>query len=204
MVQKTDNFENIVLQTIRSRRTIRCFQDTPISNNILYMLIDCARLYASGGNYQPIRFAIISQKPATDRIFELSKWAMYLPNYAIDASQRPTAYIALLRDRTISRPCQFDAGAAATTLMIAAQSMGIASCCLGTCPEDKLLNLLNSDNRWTVEAVIALGYPAQTSVEVPFEGTIEYRMGQDSCISVPKYSAQDVIVFNDAEAAASL
>lgn len=49
-----------VQEAIRTRRSIRRFQDRPVDGETLKKLVDLARLHASGGNMQPLRYAVIA------------------------------------------------------------------------------------------------------------------------------------------------
>ena len=52
-VQTRKNVEDIVLEVIRGRRTIREFQGRPVSDEILMKLLEAARYAPSAGNQQP-------------------------------------------------------------------------------------------------------------------------------------------------------
>ena len=64
-----------VLEAIESRRSIRRFTQQEIPGGVLEKLIEVSRLYASGRNFQPIRFALVAKKGNTQRVFPLLKWA---------------------------------------------------------------------------------------------------------------------------------
>ena len=51
---------------IMNRRTIRRFAPKPITDRQLTALVDLARLYASGGNLQPIRFIGVTKEELTE------------------------------------------------------------------------------------------------------------------------------------------
>ena len=83
---------------IRQRRTIRRFQNRPVEPALLRELVDLARLHASGGNLQPLRYAVVSKRALLGEVFDCFSWAMYLPDFVISEAQRPQAYILLLSD----------------------------------------------------------------------------------------------------------
>ena len=149
-----------VITAIGQRRSIRKFQDKPVPDCLLQQLVSLGRLYASGGNLQPIRFGIVTGQALREAMFREIRWAMYLPDFVIRQDQQPQAYILLLSERSSKRSVQFDLGAAATTIMLAATSQGLGTCCLGAFRESELSRLLQLDDGWKVELVIALGYPS--------------------------------------------
>ena len=178
------------------RRSIRKFRPEPIPATCLQEILEVARLYPSGGNLQPIRFALVTDKPLTDAIFADLRWAMYLPDYAIAENHRPTAYLVLLRDETIRKKCDYDVGAASTMVMLAAVEKGLASCPIGNFNASNLISLLKLPEHLQPELVIAMGYPAQESIVVPMEDTIRYTQDASGNFLVPKWNATDILVFD--------
>ena len=118
-----------VLTAARRRRSIRLFDGRKVPAGTLRTLVDAARLYASGGNRQPLAFAAVTEEKNCATVFASLNWAMYLKDFQIPEGARPPAYVLLL-DGLGSGGCAFDAGAAATTLMLGAQDLGLESCCL--------------------------------------------------------------------------
>lgn len=183
-----------VSEAIRSRRSIRLFQNKPVPEEILLELADLARLYPSAANQQPLRCAIVSRQPLLDQVFGCLNWAMFLPDFRIEPDQRPMAYILLLANR---KGCQFDAGAAAMGVMLAAQARGLNSCVLGPARPEQMLECLNLEEDLTPMAAIALGYGAHTSTAVPVSGTLQYSMDEQGDFYVPKYSVEETVIFSD-------
>ena len=121
------------LEAMAERRSIRKFRPEPVSAQCLREIVEIARLYPSGGNLQPIRFAIVTDPALADAVFADLRWAAYLPDYKIEESERPTAYLILLRDENVRKKCDYDVGAASTMAMLAATKKGLATC--GDCPD---------------------------------------------------------------------
>ena len=180
-----------------ARRSIRKFQPEPVSRELLKELVEITRLYPSGGNLQPLRFAIITNPALTDAIFADLRWAMYLPEFTIADAERPTAYVVLLRDSTVSKKCDYDVGAASTMLMVAAADRGLGSCPIGNFTAAKVSALLGLEETLHPELVIALGYPAHESRPVPMEDTIRYRQDENGNFLVPKWNTKDILVYFD-------
>lgn len=179
------------------RRSIRKFRPEEISPACLKEIVEVARLYPSGGNLQPVRFAIITRAELRDAVFADLKWAMYLPGYTIAEHARPTAYIVLLRDDGVRKSCDYDIGAASTMVMVAAADKGLASCAIGNFTKAKLASLLALPGNLQPELVIALGYPAQESRVVSMADTVRYTQDEQGNFLVPKWSAEEVLVCYD-------
>lgn len=186
-----------VKTAIRTRRSIRRFQNVPIPGKVLTELADLARLYASGGNMQPMKTAIVANQPGVDTVFSSLNWAMYLPDFEIKEDQRPMAYLVLIGDKSIRTPYQFDLGAMATSVMLAAMDHGISSCCLAIARKAPIREMLDLSENLEPEVVIALGYAAQCSEEVPFDGSQKYMQLENGDIRVPKRTLEETLIWSD-------
>jgi nitroreductase len=178
---------------IKQRRTIRRFQDKTVDEEVLKELVSLSRLYASGGNLQPIRYAVITKSELLNSVFETLKWAAYLPGFEIKEDERPMAYIVFSCDTNVKKNAQFDLGAAATTLMVAAEGYGLATCCLASFDRAKVFSLLQLPENLEPLLVIALGYPAQKSRAVALKGDVKYFEDEDGCLCVPKRTLEEVM-----------
>ena len=185
------------IDAMLQRRSIRKFLPKEIPIDTLKEIVELARLYPSGGNLQPLRFAILSTPELTDALFADLRWAMYLPDYTIGQSEKPTAYIIILKDASIKKHCDYDVGAASTMVMLAATDRGLASCPIGNFHAGRLAELLHLPESIQPELVIALGYPAQKSRVVPMADSIRYTQDEQGNFLVPKWNAADILVFSD-------
>ena len=178
---------------ITQRRTIRRFQNKPVDSDVLKELVKLSRLYASGGNLQPIRYAVVTNKELLDSVFDTLKWAAYLPGFEIKEEEQPMAYIVLTCDTNVKKNAQFDLGAASTTLMLAAESYGLSTCCLASFDRAKVTSLLELPENLEVLLVIAIGYPAQKSRVVDMVDDVKYFEDENGCLCVPKHTLEEVM-----------
>ena len=184
-----------VYEAIMNRRTIRKFTQEPIKNEDLIKLVDCARMAAYGANMQPLKFKIISDKEILDEIFPSTKWAAMLSNGTPAENERPTAYIAVLGDTEIKKSFEVDAGAAVTSMMLAAEEMGIASCWLGAIDRAAIKQILGLDDKFEVLYLLALGYPAQKSKAVKMQdASTKYYLDENGELNVPKRSIEEILI----------
>lgn len=184
------------MELLIKRRTIRKFRQVHIDTNDIIGFIDCARLAPSGANLQPLKYAFVNEKMDCDKIFPLTRWAAYLNGEGTPKKgETPTAYIAILNDESIRKEgFELDAGAAAMSIIIAAQNRGIASCWLGAIDKKKIAQYFCLPENLSVVSLIALGYPAQTSRAVEYKGDIKYFRESDTSLCVPKRSLDEIIV----------
>ncbi len=185
-----------VSEALLQRRTIRKFTQEALNPDDLTKLLEYARFAAYPANLQPLKFAIISDKKTVDNIFPLTKWAGYLPETGTPVmGERPTAYIAVLGDKSIKNSFEVEAGAAVTSMMLGAYEMGIGSCWLGAINRKELLKLFNlSANDFDLVYLLALGYPMQKSDAVEMTDSIKYFEDENGCIKVPKRSLKEITV----------
>ena len=186
-------------EAMQQRRSIRKFRPEPISFDCLKQIVEVSRLYPTGGNLQPVRFAIVATPSLTDALFADLRWAMYLPDFHIASDERPTAYIVLLRDTQVLKKCDYDIGAASTMVMLAAADRGVGSCPIGNFTAAKVSALLNLPDTLHPELVIALGYPAHESRTIPMGDSVRYTQDAQGDFLVPKWNTEDVLAFTDAQ-----
>lgn len=184
-----------VYEAINKRRTIRKFKQTKVDYNNLLTLVDCARMAPYGANAQPLKFKIIDNEAELSAIFPYIKWAAYLTDGAPKAGERPVSYIAILGDTKIKQNFTADSAAAATTMILAAEELGISTCWLGAIDRDKIASILKIPNEYKLEYLIALGYPLQKSraVEIKNNDT-KYYLTDNSILNVPKRTLEEILI----------
>lgn len=186
-----------VYDAIMARRTIRKFTTEAVSATVLEKLIDCARVAAYGANMQPLKFKIAAEKSLTNKMFACIKWAGYLSDGAPKDGERPPAYIAILGDTTLKPNKMFEteAGAAATTMMLAAVEEGLGTCWLGAIDRERLHKLLELPTHLQVVYLLAVGYPAQESHITDMQGgDVKYYLDEQGVLHVPKRSLDEILI----------
>lgn len=183
---------------IRQNRSYRRFyQDMPVSLETLRELVELARLSASAGNRQPLKY-ILSCGPETNtRIFPHTRWAGYLKDWGGPAEgERPAAYVVILGDTEISKDFGCDHGIAAQSIMLGAVERGLGGCMIGALDRDGLRQALAIPERYDILLVLALGKPRETVVieDVGPDGDIKYYRDAEGVHHVPKRPLDDLIL----------
>lgn len=182
-------------EAIKSRRTIRKFKQKAVPHEMLIHLINCGRMSASAANLQPIKYAVIDKAELTKEIFSLTKWAGYLKDGTPKENERPTAYIAIIGDKSINeKALENEAGLVMSTIMIAASGENLGTCCLGAIQRDKINVLLSLPENLHTLYLIAVGYPAQESKMCEMSGGEYKYFEQDGGITVPKRTMEEIII----------
>ena len=182
---------------LKNRSYRRFYQDTPISRETLRELVDLARLSASGANRQPLKFFLSCEPDQNAIIFPHLGWAGYLQEWGGPVEgERPSAYIILLGDKTISPNFGCDHGIAAQSILLGATEMGLGGCMIGSARKPELAKSLDISENYEILLVIALGKPKETVVIEPLgpAGDIKYWRDNRSVHHVPKRSLEDIIV----------
>lgn len=185
-----------VYDAIARRRTIRKFKQQPIERAILEKLVDAARLAPSAANMQPLKYAIVDTKDTVDQMFELVKWAAYIaPAGNPGEGEHPVAFIVILVDTGIrSAGYELDVGAAAQNIFLSAEEEGIGTCWMGAIDREKIRGILSLPEKYLINTVIALGYPAEHPVLENESGSIKYFKDKEGVLHVPKRKLEDIIV----------
>ena len=194
LLQRKENNMNIS-EAIKSRRTIRKFTQKKIETEILYELVDMARLAAFPANIQPLKFKVVNDKETCDKIFPFTKWAGYLENGTPKEDEKPVSYIVAVGDTTLKNTFEVEAGAAVTNIMLAAMEKGIGCCWIGAFDKNKTKEILNLSDRYEVLYLVALGYPSQKSRAVDIkDNDVKYFLDKEDVLNVPKRTLEEIIL----------
>ena len=188
--------------TIKATRSYRRFDESArIGRKLLTAWVDAARLVASSGNAQPLRYAIVSDERACERVFACCAWAKALPDWVgPEPGERPSAYIVICRDndRTLADTfTAWDEGIAAQTVMLQATDAGFGGCIIASFKKRSMGEALGIDtDRFQPDLVLALGKPAEDVriVDVPSGGATEYWRDDQGVHYVPKRALADVLL----------
>ncbi len=181
-----------------ARRTIRQFRPDEIPYSLLEKIVNTARLAPSGANLQPLDFIIVDREEIKKEIYSALKWAAYIAPHGNPAPGcEPTAYIVVLVDTEVrGKMYEYDVGAAMENMILTALSEGVGSCWLLNIDRDKLRAVLAVPEKYRVDSVLALGYPAEDP-QVEIQGdSCRYWKDESGRLHVPKRKLEDVLHHN--------
>jgi nitroreductase len=189
---------SVIRDLIISNRSCRRFhEEAAIERQTLEELVDLARLSASAGNLQPLKYILSHEPQENTGIFPHLTWAAYLKDWAGPSpGERPAAYIIVLGDTQISKGFGCDHGIAAQSILLGAREKGLAGCMIGLIKREELREAMAIPPRYEILLVIALGKPRGQVVidEVGPNGDIKYWRDRDAVHHVPKRSLKEVII----------
>ena len=182
---------------VKNRSYRRFYEEVPIELETLRQLVDLARLSASAGNLQPLKYIFSSDPQKNALIFPHLAWAGYLKDWpGPDKGERPSAYIIILGDTKISQSFGCDHGIAAQSILLGAAEKGLGGCMIGSIKRQELRKALDIPSRYEILLILALGKPREKVVieTVGPNGDIKYWRDSEGLHHVPKRALDELIV----------
>lgn len=189
------NLENL----LEWRRSYRKFDESRlISKNDIGEILNSIKFASCANNRQYLRFISVENKDKVLEIFDNTKWAASLPNNMgrPKEGERPVYFIAILsNDDKKLRFNGIDEGLVISNLTLVAAEKGIGSCIIGSVNDKKMREILNYEDNYSCEVVIAFGYPKVKSTikEINLEEDQSYYLDDDGNYLVPKYKINDIV-----------
>jgi nitroreductase len=188
------NLRDLVL----SNRSYRRFDEShQVLHETLVELIGLARCTPSAANRQPLKYILSADQQTNDRIFPCLVWAAYLKDWGGPApGERPTAYIIILIDETITKDWWCDDGIVAQTMLLGAVEKGLGGCMIGSINKERLRQELEIPDHLKIRLVVALGKPVeQVALEDLEPGAdIRYWRDKEGVHHVPKRTLKELII----------
>jgi len=144
-----------LIDVILSRRSIRRYEKKDISEEVLQQILEAGRQAPSAADRQPYRFVIVKDRDILKNLCDslINRFVKYAP-VAI-------AGCADIKSLLTGKWAVVDTTIAMQNMVIAAWTLGIGSCWIGACNEEKVKELLKIPDKWKFVALVTLGYPAE-------------------------------------------
>jgi nitroreductase len=149
-----------VLDAIKTRRSVRKYQNRPVPDELVDKLLAAAMQAPSARNQQPWQFAIIDDPKI------LAEIPAFMPNAAM-AAHAPLA-ILICGDLSLETSPGYwvvDCAAAAQNVLLAAHGLELGAVWCGVYPReprmDGLRRLLGLPENVVAHSLVVLGYPAE-------------------------------------------
>jgi len=156
----------VLLDIIKSRRSIRSFLDRPVERQKIMLCLEAARLAPSACNSQPWKFIIVDDTELKNRlcraafngIYSVMSFAKKAPLIVVVVSEKAKFLErvgGLLRD---TRFYLIDIGIATEHFILQAEELGLGSCWIGWFDEAAVKSTLDVPKDRRVDVLIAVGY----------------------------------------------
>jgi len=153
-----------VLVAIKSRRSIRAFEDRRIPEGALEKLIDAASCAPSAGNIQPWIFVIVRKPEGKQLLAQAALRQTFIQKAPLvivvcaDEARSSGRY----GDRGRTLYCLQDTSAAIENIILSAHSLGLGACWVGAFREDAVRQILMIPYDVRPVAIVPVGYPAES------------------------------------------
>lgn len=149
-----------LLEAIRTRRSIRRYQNAPVPEELVEKILAAAMSAPSACNQQPWQFVVVTDRNTLDAVPKINP-------YAAMAQQAPLG-IMVCGDLSLEKPGGYwvvDCAAAVQNLLLAAHALGLGAVWTGVYPQQDRMQgfgrLLNLPEHVKPHSLILLGYPAE-------------------------------------------
>jgi len=182
---------------VKKSRSCRRFDEGhKVSSASLEELIELARLSPSASNKQPLKYLIYNTPSGCSMVFSCLKWAGYLDDWdGPEPGERPSAYIIILGDKSISGSFGVDHGIVSQSIMLGAAEKGLGGCIIASVDRNRMRRELGIPEQFEILLVLALGKPVErVIIEEITEGNVKYWRDSDKNHHVPKRPLDELII----------
>ncbi|SPP99583.1 Nitroreductase [Candidatus Sulfobium mesophilum] len=166
-------------EAIKTRRSIRRFQDRPVEGDKLNSLLEAVRMSPSWANFQCWRFIVVKDKTKREKMSDLTYVESFFAPLGYKANpakkgliEAPVVIVACAdpaKSGVIWDQHYYmtDVGIAAQTLMLSARALGLGTVFVGVYDEEKIRGLLEIPPLIRIVGLFPLGYPLEEKKDGP-------------------------------------
>jgi nitroreductase len=141
-----------ILETARTRRSIRKYRRRPVSQRKLKKVLESAHLAPSAGNLQSWSFVVVRDKEKKRMLAKAADNQAFMDIAAV--------IIAALGDRRVSKKwLEKDVMIAVEHMILSATSLGYGACWIGAFSEAAVKSLLNIPQRLSAVPLLPIRVP---------------------------------------------
>ncbi len=151
--------KDIVMDVIKTRRSIRRFEDRMIDDETIKKIVEMGTWAPSGLNNQPWSFVVIKDRDVKEKLSQQTKYAHIIRNAPVCIA------VFLDKSRSYNRTKDVQAiGACIQNMLLTIHAMGLGAVWLGEIlnRREEVEKILKVPKDFELMAVIALGYPAES------------------------------------------
>jgi len=148
-----------VFRAIKTRRSIRDYEKSPIEKEKLRKVLEGARLAPSAVNYQPWRFIVVTDPKIREELRSAynKDWFVSAPVIIVACVLPEKAYVR----RDGEEYWKVDVAIAMQNLILVAWAEGLGTCWIAAFNEKEAKRVLGVPENARVVAMTPLGYPAE-------------------------------------------
>lgn len=142
------------IECMKTRRSIRVYQDKPVAKEIIEDIVDCGRLAATAINVQPWKFIVVQDAAMRKKLAQIADHGKFIDQAAVCIAvfcQEGKYYLE-------------DGSAATQNMLNAARAHGLGSCWVAGDKKEYapvIRDLLGMPVDYKLVSLIAIGYAAE-------------------------------------------
>lgn len=175
-----------ILNLLKSRRSIRVYQDRPIPNDLLLQILEAGRWAPTGANLQPWHSIVVTDPETRRRIGEVTRFLFIKSSHV----EKAPVVIVLGFNTQKGKYGRYDVTLAGGNMMTMATNLGLGTCWIGAFDELKVKEILEIPENIEVIGLITLGYPGENA-EVPPRVELEKIVHWESWSNVRRQTLGD-------------
>ena len=174
--QNNEPMNNEVINAIMARRSIRQYHATPVARDTMMQIMTCGINAANGQNKQSWEVRIIDNLATMQHVQDLmAQGNPALPAEMVRGCMRGAPVMVFIaRDRNYDFSA-YDCGLLAGNMMLAAQSLGVGSICLGSPvrfindaqTSAEILSILGFSENYELSLCVGFGYANEAPAAKP-------------------------------------
>ena len=160
-----------VFEAIKSRRSIRSYEDRLVEDEVLRQVLEAGRLAPSAGNRQDWLFVVVRDAAKRKAMVKACHDQAFI-------GQAPVIIVACATDTEYRMSSGLHIAAVDTTIAVdhmtlAATALGLSTCWIGAFDPVAVGKLLGLPKGVAAAHVLPMGYPAETPAPRPRKGFTE-------------------------------
>ena len=168
-----------LMEAIEKRRSIRDYDDRPVPEDKLKKVLEAARLSPSASNRQDRKFVVVTDEALRRMLAQAAFGQAHV-------AQAPVVIVAVSTNPDYVMACgvpsfSVDLAIAIDHMTLAAVDEGLGTCWIGAFHQDQVKHILGIPEKYTVAALLTLGFPRQTPQRTP-------RKALDEIVSYEKFT----------------
>ncbi len=149
-----------LIKGLKTRRSIRSYQDKEVPDTIIEEVLETARWAPSATNNQPWRFVVIKDKERKAKLRGGLRDAL-IP-FSKHIEDAPVVFVAWYTPSLLFKKFQVsDVSNAVMYVLLAAHANGLGTCWIGWFSENRVKKVVGLPKKARVVALITLGYPEE-------------------------------------------
>ncbi len=150
-----------LLTLMKSRRSIRHYQDREISEEAIQQVLEAGRWAPSASNRQPWHFIVIRQPEIRQAVAEHAAYT-FIRWAHVDEAPVIIALCGEARNRIYRQFLHEDVGIAGTQMMLEATALGLGTCWVGGLDRKAIEDVLKLPKTIELVGLLTLGYPDES------------------------------------------